>query len=278
MLTGETKVEFIDRLKYKNNIGIYKIVNNINGKTYIGQTKEGFQRRYYLHDWKLRNNIHDNFHLQSSFNKYGDTHFTFEIVEIIDDVKLLDEREKYWIQYYRKICKCYNVQDGGQPESLHRYITDEQRKYVGELNRQRMLGSKLSEETKRKMSESHKGKRIYRKNDLLNDEQVKQIKQMLIKGYSTYEIYTSLNVPYKAVNGILSSNTYKSIKVEGWEDFYNTRKRQKGKPISSKHAPKGGQLNEEMIHKIKEVYNSNHNISKTAKILGISRSSVYKYK
>ena len=64
MLTGETKVEFIDRLKYKNNIGIYKIVNNINGKTYIGQTKEGFQRRYYLHDWKLRNNIHDNFHLQ----------------------------------------------------------------------------------------------------------------------------------------------------------------------------------------------------------------------
>ena len=91
MLTGETKVEFIDRLKYKNNIGIYKIVNNINGKTYIGQTKEGFQRRYYLHDWKLRNNIHDNFHLQSSFNKYGDTHFTFVSVimfKMVDNEKV----------------------------------------------------------------------------------------------------------------------------------------------------------------------------------------------
>lgn len=40
---------FVDEEKYKKNIGIYKITNIVNGFVYIGQTTQGFQKRYWLH-------------------------------------------------------------------------------------------------------------------------------------------------------------------------------------------------------------------------------------
>lgn len=49
---------FIDESKFKKEIGIYKIVNLVNGKVYIGQTGQNFQRRYWHHQWKLKNNSH----------------------------------------------------------------------------------------------------------------------------------------------------------------------------------------------------------------------------
>lgn len=271
-------MEFINRLQYKDKIGIYKIVNKVNGKTYIGQTSENFQRRYFLHNWKLCNNIHDNKYLQRSWNKYGEDNFQFEIVEGLEDSSMLNDREIYWIKYYRENGNCYNMQDGGQPKCLHQYISLESRKHVGELNRQRILGTKLSDETKHKMSESHKGKRVYRRNDLLRDNQVKQIKQMLIDGYSTYEIRTQLNIPYKAINGILSSNTYSSVKVDGWDEFRQNRKNGKGQFIGNNHAPKANQLTKDMIDKIKKTYAEVRSVSETARRLNVSRSSVYKYK
>ena len=277
MLTGKTKMKFIDRLKYKDKIGIYKIVNKINGKVYIGQTGENFQRRYLFHNWKLCNNIHDNQHLQKSWNKYGKDNFQFEIVEELKDSSMLNDREIYWIKYYRENGNCYNIQDGGQPKCLHHYISAESRKHVGEINRQRMLGTKLSEETKHKMSESRKGKRVYRHNDLLSDEQARQIKQMLVDGYSTYEIRIQLDIPYKAVNGILSSNTYSSIKVDGWNEFRQNRKMSKGKPIGNRHALRHNQKTDEEIVKIRQLYNKYQNISAVAKELNIGRGTVKKY-
>lgn len=237
-----------------------------------------FNGDIFFHDWKLRNNIHDNKYLQRSWNKHGKDNFRFEIVEELEDSSMLNDRETYWIKYYRENGDCYNIQDGGQPKCLHQYISPESRKHVGELNRQRMLGTKLSDETKRRMSESRKGKRIYRHNDLLKDNQVKQIKQMLIDGYSTYEIRTQLNIPYKAVNGILSSNTYSSVKVDGWDEFRQNRKNGKGQFIGNNHAPKANQLTEDMVDKIKKTYAEVCSVSETARRLNVSRSSVYKYK
>ena len=45
---------FVEESKFKKEIGIYKIVNLANGKVYIGQTGQNFQRRYWHHQWKLR--------------------------------------------------------------------------------------------------------------------------------------------------------------------------------------------------------------------------------
>lgn len=98
---------------------IYKIVNNINKKVYIGQTTKGFRRRYniskdkelayglYLYHEKhdIDKDYHCNKHLLNSMRKYGWQNFT--IYEEVDSVlihkyssKELDFKEKFWINYY----------------------------------------------------------------------------------------------------------------------------------------------------------------------------------
>jgi hypothetical protein len=48
----------------------------------------------------LRNNIHDNNHLQNSFNKSGEKNFKFEIIEECNE-NLLIEKENFYITHYR---------------------------------------------------------------------------------------------------------------------------------------------------------------------------------
>ena len=218
-------LEFIGENKFKKEIGIYKITNLTNNKVYIGQTKEKFQRRFWMHRWELRNNIHDNRHLQSAWNKYGEENFSFEVVEICKEEDI-DEKEKNFIKFYRGNGTCYNIQDGGQPCNLHSYISPEIRKKVGELNRKRMIGSKLSEETKSKMSKTRKGKRVYRKNDSLTNEQVISIKEMFIKGANSREIMDILHIEYKPINAILSNNAYSTVFVEEWDTFLEKHKKE----------------------------------------------------
>lgn len=64
--------------------GIYKITNIDTGQFYIGRAegKRGFLQRWYGHRLALRKNIHDNIYLQNAYNKYGESCFTFEILEI----------------------------------------------------------------------------------------------------------------------------------------------------------------------------------------------------
>lgn len=75
--------------------GIYKIVNVINNKFYIGSSKN-LNKRFKIHLSELKNNRHNNFYLQKSFNKYGENNFKFEIIENCSKEILL-KREQYYI-------------------------------------------------------------------------------------------------------------------------------------------------------------------------------------
>ena len=172
----------------------------ITNAVYYGQTAESFQRRYWLHRWSLRNGTHCNEHLQNSWNKYGEAAFEFSVVEVLC-AEQLDEHERYWISLQRQNGKCYNIQDGGQPSQIA-ILSPEIRKHIGEMNRQRMLGSKLSDETKAKMSASHKGRRIKRATDQMSDEQAKQAKLSLMKGWSVKETAASVGTSYKTINNL----------------------------------------------------------------------------
>ena len=55
----------------KRQSGIYKIVNEENGKVYVGKSVDVKERKYKHFD-KLRRDEHPNPHLQNSFNKYGE--------------------------------------------------------------------------------------------------------------------------------------------------------------------------------------------------------------
>jgi group I intron endonuclease len=93
--------------------------------------------RWYQHKWELRNNVHDNTHLQRSWNKYGEDAFSFEMINTFDNEIELKTAEIYWIKVY-KDCNVplFNNTDGGEGTT----------------------GWKHSEDTKKKMSETAKGR------------------------------------------------------------------------------------------------------------------------
>lgn len=100
---------------------IYKITNTINGKCYIGQTKD-YKARFQNHKLRLRKNEHENPHLQYAWNKYGANAFTFEILEFAEDY---NEREKYYIKLYNSTDESYgyNIMAGGDNPPLCAHST-----------------------------------------------------------------------------------------------------------------------------------------------------------
>lgn len=60
--------------------GIYKIINNINKKIYIGSSIDIYSR-WHNHSSQLNLKKHINKHLQASWNKYKQNNFSFAIIE-----------------------------------------------------------------------------------------------------------------------------------------------------------------------------------------------------
>lgn len=92
--------------------GIYCIRNIVNNKVYIGESIDIY-RRWHEHMQDLRDGVHDNVHLQRSWNKYGEENFEFNIVEKCEE-NVLFEREKYWVKYYDAFKSGYNQTEGGE--------------------------------------------------------------------------------------------------------------------------------------------------------------------
>ena len=78
--------------------GIYCIENKINHKSYIGSSKNLYQRLL-KHFALLRHNKHENAYLQNAWNKYGESSFEWSIIEICD-ISILTEREQYCIDLF----------------------------------------------------------------------------------------------------------------------------------------------------------------------------------
>ena len=107
-------------------IGIYKIENKANGKVYIGQSID-IDTRWYNHTRELNGNRHYNSHFQRAWNKYGKDNFEFVIIEECT-IQNIDERETYWIDYYKATHSQYgyNITAGGQ--GRHGYSWSEEDK------------------------------------------------------------------------------------------------------------------------------------------------------
>lgn len=140
-------------------IGIYKITNTVNNHIYIGLSRN-LKKRIYLHKWHLRNNVHENDHLQKAWNKYGEDAFLFEIIEECEEEKI-NERELYWINYYGGFTNpnLYNIRDGG--DSLkHSEETIEKIRISNLGNPCYWKGKHLPQEVVDKISASNKGRKL----------------------------------------------------------------------------------------------------------------------
>ena len=88
-------------------MGIYKIINTINNKFYVGSAVN-FSRRKTRHFSELRRGKHNNRHLQAAWNKYGEQAFVFVIVEEIQDKAQLLITENKWLSTHVGKDYCYN--------------------------------------------------------------------------------------------------------------------------------------------------------------------------
>lgn len=89
-------------------MGIYKIINVVNNKFYVGSAVN-FSRRKARHFSELRHNRHNNRWLQASWNKHGEAAFVFAIVEEVQDKELLLEVENRWLKEHVGKEYCYNI-------------------------------------------------------------------------------------------------------------------------------------------------------------------------
>jgi group I intron endonuclease len=88
--------------------GIYKIINVVNNKFYVGSAVD-FTARKRRHWWALRSQRHANKHLQAAWNKYGEESFKFLIVEELSDGADLVSAEDAWLKEHVGKEYCYNL-------------------------------------------------------------------------------------------------------------------------------------------------------------------------
>ncbi len=108
---------------------IYKSINTVNTKIYVGQRKSEKFLKNYFGSGKL---------IRRAINKYGKNKFLVELVKSCETIKDLNKWEIYYIEYFHStdIRFGYNISKGGTAP---------------------MTGLSFSEESKKKMKESHIG-------------------------------------------------------------------------------------------------------------------------
>jgi group I intron endonuclease len=132
-------------------IGIYKITSP-GGKVYIGQSVD-IKRRWANYRWEYKKFTENNSKLFNSLKKYGIENHSFEIKQECA-VEELNERERYWQEFYNVIEDGLNCKF---VESFEKsgFVSDETRIKISKAKKGKvspMLGKRHSKETIAKMS------------------------------------------------------------------------------------------------------------------------------
>jgi group I intron endonuclease len=144
--------------------GIYCIENTINNKKYIGSSID-CDHRWYIHIWHLKRKDHPNIHLQSAWDKYGESNFKFYLIEqnILEEQLL--SKEQYYMSVYNTLDREYGYNIAadttapmkGRKHSEESIMLMSERK-KGEKNN--FFGKHHSEETKEKLRKGKIGKKL----------------------------------------------------------------------------------------------------------------------
>lgn len=129
--------------------GIYRIVNKLNGKSYVGSAVN-ITRRWGEHRSMLRHNKHHSPHLQNAWNKYGEESFEFDLILEIKEKENLIPWEQIWLDVLNpeyNVCKVAG-------STLGRKHSTETKLKIGAAGK----GKAHSEQTKAKISAILKGK------------------------------------------------------------------------------------------------------------------------
>ena len=145
---------------------IYKAVNKVNGKIYVGQTSNALEVRKAQHLKKAHGGVKTHFY--DAIRKYGDDAFEFSIVCEAKSKQDLNLLETYYIQKYNSIKEGYNMVDWGDNNVMcidsvkmkhdQRMRSDEIRSKLSATMKKKIADGKFfTEEHRRKLSEAAKG-------------------------------------------------------------------------------------------------------------------------
>lgn len=218
---------------------VYVIRNLINGKVYVGQTKN-FAQRKAGHIYSAKSAIDRP--LQRSMRKHGIENFSFEIIEECVDVQI-NEREQFWVAHFDSFNpeKGYNLTSGGDAPL---FVSDETRKKMSESQ----TGHIVSDETKKKIRKARLGweglrgpknpnfgkplaqsvrdqlsayakQRIGDKNPnaKLTPEIVKQIKLRLQNGARVCDVVKEFDISRSQVNRVKNDQQWSHITIDSHE-------------------------------------------------------------
>lgn len=168
--------------------GVYWIRNKINNKRYAGSSGN-LKNRWRQHRSLLRRGCHDNSHLQSAWNIYGEENFEFAVIAYMDAEKAL-EFEDYLLKNYPTMFE-YNIARDATAPMLGRDHTDEAKQKIGEANsgeNNYLFGKHLAEETKEKIGKSLSGENHPNFGKHLSEEHKRKISQANIGKTHSEEI------------------------------------------------------------------------------------------
>jgi group I intron endonuclease len=166
--------------------GIYVILSLQTNRVYIGESRDA-DKRIVRHKTKLNHNAHFSLELQKDWNEYGPDMFVFSVIEsgynFKKETRLI--KEEQWMDHYEKNTKfkLYNIRHGechisesgrlSFAEKMSKRMSGENHPMWGKVGAMKgkkrteefkkkvsdtLMGHSVSEESRKKMSESHIGK------------------------------------------------------------------------------------------------------------------------
>ena len=188
--------------------GVYLILNLCNNNFYIGSSNN-FIKRKRAHFYKLKNNKHDNIHLQRAFNLYGKENFEFIIVELLIKEDLKAFEQLFLDEWFGKL-ECYNLYQTAEGPLNYKHT----QKFKDNCAK-RMIGNDYAKGNKFSLKfinpEANVGENNPRAN--LTTLQVRGIKYLLKLCYKQSLIRKAYNVTRSIVNHIAREITYKDVKI-----------------------------------------------------------------
>lgn len=191
-------------------IGIYSITNQVNGKRYIGKSKQ-IEQRTWAHFNLLKKDEPSrcvNRHLFAAAKKYGVNNFSCEIIETFDtlDEDLLADREIFWMEFYNSTDRDYGynlMKDSSSRTIVHpetraffkeamlgegnpnygNFWTDEQKKDMSDIAKNRHASGVYGDEWREKLGKA--ASEVWAKNPELKAQMARKV----AVSKSTYRIY-----------------------------------------------------------------------------------------
>lgn len=129
---------------------IYRIVNNINNKIYIGKTIHSLNARVSTH-------LRSHSYIGNALRLYGLQSYTISVIDEASSKEVLNEKERYWIMVCNsKFPDGYNLTSGGDGNDGPN--TEEWKRNIGIANKGKRNGKHHSAEVLKKLFIMNQGK------------------------------------------------------------------------------------------------------------------------